>query len=111
MGSHCSLGLGPAQGEELWPGPTAPGCPSCTCILFTIISCSTRGWVSPVRFMVPSSSTTACTVGKPVLFSCSECTESMVGMLGGRGQPRVTGALQGQIPAPPVPTPIPWTSP
>lgn len=44
----------------------------CTCILFTIISCSTSGWVSPVRFMVPSSSTTACTVGKPVLFSCSE---------------------------------------
>lgn len=84
---------GKAHGMDLWPSPTAPGCLSrtqchfCTCILFTIISCSTSGWVSPVRFMVPSSSTTACTVGKPVLFSCSEWTESMVGMLGEEDSP------------------------
>lgn len=52
-----------------------------TCMRFTIISCSTRGCISPVRFMVPSSKMSAWTVGKPVLCSCSECTDSMVGML------------------------------
>lgn len=52
---------------------------------FTIISCSTSGCVSPVRFMVPSSSTTAWTVGKLVLCSGGERTDSMVGMLQARG--------------------------
>lgn len=52
---------------------------------FTIISCSTRGCVSPVRFMVPSSRTTAWTVGKLVLCNGSERTDSMVGMLKVRG--------------------------
>lgn len=86
-------------------------CCFCTCILFTIISCSTSGWVSPVRFMVPSSSTTACTVGKPVLVSCSEWTESMVGMLGGRQQHSITGALQGQTFVSLLPTSFPGQAP
>lgn len=54
----------------------------CTCILLIIISCSTNGCVSPVRFMVPSSMMMAWTDGKDVWSGGSHCTDSIMGMLG-----------------------------
>lgn len=52
-----------------------------TCILLIIISCSTSGCVSPVRFMVPSSMMKAWTDGKEAWSVGSQCTDSIRGML------------------------------
>lgn len=47
------------------------------------MSCSTRGCVSPVRFMVPSSMMKAWTEGKEVCRGGSHGTHSIWGILGG----------------------------
>lgn len=53
-----------------------------TCILLIIMSCSTSGCVSPVRFMVPSNMTKAWTDGKEAWTGRSQCTDSITGILG-----------------------------
>lgn len=76
----------------------------------TIISCSTSGCVSPVKFMVPSESRTTVDRGKasPQLLRVHH---SMVGML--RGQSRRGGMAEawGQGPACPLPPPQPSVPP
>lgn len=52
-----------------------------TCILLIIMSCSTSGCVSPVRFMVPSNMTKAWTDGKEAWTGWSHCTDSIMGIL------------------------------
>lgn len=88
-GNQEELEYQPPPSDPRWP---PPGLATPTCMRFTIISCSTRGCISPVRFMVPSSKMSAWTVGKPVLCSCSECTDSMLGML----RRHTPGQRQGQ---------------
>lgn len=56
-----------------------------TCILLIIISCSTIGCVSPVKFMVPSSMMKVWIDGKEACSSGSHSTDSICGMLSKRG--------------------------
>lgn len=60
-----------------------------TCILLIIISCSTRGCVSPVKFMVPSSMMKAWTDGKEGWAGGSHWTESIWGILEAKRRERV----------------------
>lgn len=52
-----------------------------TCILLIIMSCSTSGCVSPVRFMVPSSIMKAWTDGKEVCTGRSHWRDNIWGIL------------------------------
>lgn len=61
---------------------------------FIIISCFIRGCVSFVRFMVFSSRIIVWIVGKLVLCSCSECIDSIVGMLRGI---EISGIVFGEL--------------
>lgn len=57
-----------------------------TCILLIIMSCSTSGGVSPVRFMVPSNMMKAWTDGKEAWTGWSVCTDSIMGILRKKGR-------------------------
>lgn len=63
-----------------------------TCILLIIMSCSTRGCVSPVRFMVPSNIMKAWTDGNNAWTGWSQGTDSIMGILRKKGR----GKRQGQ---------------
>lgn len=69
-----------------------------TCILLIIISCSTSGWVSPVRFMVPSSMMKAWTEGNNEWCGGSDCSDRIVGILRGKiGQMIIKTAIVASI--------------
>lgn len=57
-----------------------------TCILLIIMSCSTSGCVSPVRFMVPSNMMKAWTDGNNAFTGWSHCTDSIIGILKEKGK-------------------------